>query len=88
MMAKKMPAGGVIDKPGSSACIKTGNWRSFRPVVSDKCKGCGICAQFCPEGVIEVKNKKATIDYDYCKGCMICAKMCPFSAIEKEVEKK
>jgi len=88
MIKKKMPLGGVITKPGSSVSVKTGNWRSFKPIVTDKCKGCGICAKYCPEGAIEIKDKKATIDYDFCKGCMICATMCPFAAIKKEVEKK
>ena len=80
--------GGVITEPGSSKKMKTGNWRTFRPIFTDKCKACGICVRFCPEGIIEIKNKKAQTDYDYCKGCLICAEECPFNAIEKEVEKK
>jgi len=67
---------------------KTGSWKTFKPVVTDKCIGCGLCAKFCPEGCIEIKEfqgkKKAVINYDYCKGCLICMNQCPVKAIKKE----
>ena len=78
----------IVYDVGSSKKKKTGDWRNFKPVVTDKCTGCGICAQFCPEGAIQIINKKAVVDYDYCKGCMICMNECPVKAIMKEQEKK
>ena len=33
---------------------------------------CGICAEYCPCGVIEKIDNKMVIDYTYCKGCGIC----------------
>jgi len=78
---KQLTIAGAIYEAGSSARTKTGAWRTFKPIVSEKCTGCGICARFCPEGCIEIKNKKAIIDYDYCKGCGICANECPVKAI-------
>jgi pyruvate ferredoxin oxidoreductase delta subunit len=84
----KLEPGGVIKRPGSSKEVKTGSWRTFRPVVTINCKGCGICVQFCPEGCIEIKNGKAVIDYDYCKGCLICVNECPVKAIKSEKEVK
>ena len=66
---------------------KTGSWRTFRPVVTEKCVGCGVCVKHCPDIAIKIENKKAVIDYDYCKGCMICTQVCPFKAITKEEEK-
>ena len=59
---------------------KTGTWRLIRPVVTEKCSACGICAKSCPGQFIEVKEI-AIIDYDYCKGCGICDAVCPFDAI-------
>ena len=78
----------VIKKPGSSVEVKTGSWRTFKPVITVKCIGCGTCAQFCPEGCIKIKNKKAVTDYDYCKGCLICFNECPVKAIESKQEEK
>jgi pyruvate ferredoxin oxidoreductase delta subunit len=71
----------------SSLENKTGEWRTFKPIVTDGCRGCGICVSHCPEGVIEISKGKAKIDYDYCKGCLICENVCPFKAIKKVKEK-
>jgi len=48
-----------------------------------KCKLCGVCWLYCPDGVIEIDDEKKMlkIDYDYCKGCGVCAQECPFKAI-------
>ena len=83
-MAKNSSKGGVTSRPTTSN--KKSGWRTFRPVVTEKCTGCGICAMHCPEGCIEIKKKKAEPNYDYCTGCMICMKVCPFKAVEKETE--
>lgn len=82
---------GCMFEPGTSKKKKTGAWRAFKPKVTDKCTGCGICISYCPDRVITIKNsggkKRVEIDYDYCKGCLICVEICPQKAIEKEREK-
>ena len=74
---------------------KTGSWRNFRPVITERCTGCGICVKFCPDACIELvdrpqKHKKfqkiAKVDYDYCKGCLICNNECPFKAVDSKRE--
>lgn len=91
-MSKELSLGAVVDEPGSSKANKTGSWRTFRPLVSDKCIACGLCVQYCPEGCIRIVEKggkkKAVIDYDYCKGCLICVGQCPSKAITSERERK
>ena len=53
------------------------------------CKGCGICAAFCPKKVLEMKNEKVVIARpDDCIKCGNCELRCPDYAIYvKEVEK-
>jgi len=62
--------------------------RSFRPEPDNlKCKRCGICQTFCPEGSIMVTvDEGALIDYRFCKGCGVCANECPFKAIAMKRE--
>jgi len=82
----KYTVGAVIEEPGSSIVNKTSSWRVLKPVVNN-CKKCGLCATFCPEGIIQIKEK-AIIDYDYCKGCGICATECPIKGIVMVPENK
>ena len=50
---------------------------------TEKCTGCGMCANVCPHGVFSVDMKKAKIiDRDSCMECGACEKNCPFAAIE------
>ena len=91
------PAG--ITEPASAVELKTGEWRSQRPVhLPDKCIHCLQCFIYCPDVAIKVEQGKfKEIDYHHCKGCGICAAICPAQAIkmvnesearEKEKKKK
>ena len=63
------------------------------------CKGCGLCAEFCPvKGLLVIDAEKVNAkgwnpavcsDQAKCRSCAICAMMCPDAAIEvyKEVAK-
>lgn len=62
--------------------IKTGGWRSQRPITKvDKCRQCGWCFIFCPSGCIKEMEGYFTPNLDYCKGCGICSRVCPAKAI-------
>jgi len=78
---EKKELGGVIENDKKNY-PPTGEWSEKKPQVKEKCTACGQCSKFCPEGVIEIKNKKAQVDFEYCKGCSLCAEICPFGAIE------
>ncbi len=60
-----------------SLAIQTGSWSLDRPVLTDHCTSCALCALFCPEGAIERDDGSVVIDYLHCKGCGICEIVCP-----------
>ena len=65
------------------ADVHTGAWRYHRPVIRPgECVLCGICADYCPCGVIQRQGERMEIDYTYCKGCGICVQECPRRAID------
>jgi len=73
----------------SDEFLKTGSWRTFRPVIDrDKCIKCYICWKFCPDVSVKVADDDAypEIDYEFCKGCGICVRECPKDAITMEKE--
>lgn len=84
---KSVPIGGVIQTPGSARNYKTGDWRTFKPILDEKkCVKCLICWIYCPEPAIIRVNDGIKIDYEFCKGCGICATECPVNAIKMEEE--
>lgn len=51
-------------------------------LTSEKCIGCGRCAEVCPHSVFVISGKKAVIeDIDSCMECGACAMNCPVNAI-------
>lgn len=60
---------------------------------TDNCKGCGLCVNACPKGLLELApdkiNKKGhhpvqITDQEKCIGCAFCAMMCPDCIIKVE----
>ena len=49
-------------------------------VLRDKCTGCDICAELCPEENITVEGGKASIGKK-CQSCQRCIALCPERAI-------
>lgn len=61
--------------PGNRPYKKYGV-RSMKIETADACSRCGICAEKCPVGAIEVQNPSET-DAAACIGCMRCVSVCP-----------
>jgi pyruvate ferredoxin oxidoreductase gamma subunit len=71
-----------IHGEATSLQVKTGLWRTLRPVIDDHyCRRCLDCYTLCPDGAITVEDGKPRIDYEHCKGCLICVVQCPFHAL-------
>jgi len=85
---KDIPIGGMIDSAGTAKEYKTGDWRTYKPVVNrPECIHCLQCWMFCPDSCVIVKDGKVVgMDYDHCKGCGICASVCPKKCIKMEKE--
>ena len=81
-MVNVVPGGRVIE-PGNALKFETGDWRSFRPVLSkDMCIDCMICWMYCPDDTVLVEDGKMSgFRMTHCKGCGICSKLCPKRAI-------
>ncbi len=48
----------------------------------DKCNGCGICTEVCPQQVFTMGDSVSSItDRDACMECGACARNCPPQAI-------
>lgn len=57
--------------------------RKIIEIDKEKCNGCGLCAEACHEGAIEIINGKAQLVSDeYCDGLGNCLPECPTGAIK------
>jgi len=72
--------------------------RGDRGVDTERCTGCGLCAQVCPTGAIRQPHPQAmplayAIDRERClraggEACERCREACPFDAIQLDVEER
>jgi len=82
--------GGTIKNLAMGLAAKGGKLEmhsSSKPkVLGEKCDGCEVCIEYCPQAAISLKNKKAVINYEHCIGCAGCLAVCPQSATRIEWE--
>ncbi len=66
-----------------------GKIRGAIVVNTDRCKGCSLCVEACPQGVIALGKRVNVHGYPYvepvrgeaCVGCAACAIVCPDGCI-------
>ncbi|RKL61394.1 4Fe-4S dicluster domain-containing protein [Thermoanaerobacteraceae bacterium SP2] len=49
-------------------------------IDKEKCIGCGICTEYCPQGVVRLISKKA-FKCELCEGNPACVQVCSTGAI-------
>ena len=50
-------------------------------VDADRCTGCGLCMEACPNSAISVTDGVARIEQALCRECEVCLSTCPTGAI-------
>jgi len=58
-------------------------------IIAEECKGCGLCIDFCPRGVLKVSEKPNAKGHNYpvvvkegeCANCQMCYLICSEFAI-------
>ncbi|ADK85319.1 4Fe-4S ferredoxin iron-sulfur binding domain protein [Desulfarculus baarsii DSM 2075] len=60
-------------------------------IISERCKGCGLCVEACPRGCLRLGQDINAKGYNYvefsddgdkpCTGCAFCAQLCPDVAL-------
>ncbi len=64
--------------------------RAYIEIDPERCKGCGLCVNACPQKIIQFSDVFNTKGYhpakpsdpeDKCPGCGFCYMMCPDSCI-------
>jgi ferredoxin len=59
--------------------------RNIISINEEKCTGCGLCAEACHEGAIQMVDGKAKlVSESYCDGLGACLPVCPADAIHIE----
>lgn len=64
-------------------------------IITERCKGCGFCVEYCPKDVLEISVKYNKKGYhpplvknpDACVNCGLCEMLCPEFAIWSTLKK-
>lgn len=77
--------GGAIKNVGMGLGSRAGKLdmhSNVRPTVSNKCVGCGQCADRCDVDAIRIVDGQAVVDEKKCVGCAMCIAVCPIGAVK------
>lgn len=61
--------------------VRRKNLQRVAVIDLELCRGCGVCASFCPENAFVFINSNPMIRPGKCTGCGLCIDQCPSGAI-------
>ena len=82
----------TVDKPAANAAVETPARKGPRGQVvifANWCKGCSLCVDFCPTGVLVLdEDEHPVVAYpEKCTACHWCDTHCPdFAIVVKKIE--
>ncbi len=87
--SKLVVADADAEAPNQHIVLGVNDWDVIEPyyegriayILEDKCTNCGICAEICSLGAVELKQGKYWINPYICEGCITCSINCPDHAI-------
>ena len=53
-------------------------------IDKERCNGCRMCVDACPEEALGLVQKKAVVNHAACAQCGTCIDVCPENAIEMQ----
>lgn len=74
--------------------VETKNKEGDVCVITERCKGCGFCIEFCPVNALEYSDETTEKGYtppEMTEGCILCGKcekVCPEFCIYLDVEEE
>jgi len=84
----------VVRRPLNLAKFKVPKGRVI--VLAERCKGCGLCIEYCPKQILDFSDDYNEKGYHYpivkpgmedeCILCLFCQEVCPDFAIFSEKE--
>lgn len=84
--AQVMGAAAAVEALEGATADFSGNEYLFAEVDRELCRGCGLCADVCPEGAVRLEESSrgmaaAWIASELCSGCGNCLAECPTGAV-------
>lgn len=52
--------------------------------ITDKCVGCSVCCDSCPQNCIDFSRIPFVIKQEHCLHCGKCAEVCPYNAVKRK----